>query len=133
PTEVTTPTSVTVAVPVTGPATNPYRRQATVAAYADLTAPDGRLSALLDATEATPVTWVVDPSVLQDARTSEAGAAWADRFAAASTDREVLVLPWGDTDLTALAAAGDTELTTAAIERSEAAALPWTYRIAWPA
>ncbi len=133
PTEVTTPTAVTVAVPVTGPAINPYRRQATVAAYADLTAPDGRLTALLDATEATPVTWVIDPSVLQDARTSEAGAAWADRVAAAAADREMLLLPWGDADLTALARAGDTELTAAAIERAEAAALPWTFRIAWPA
>lgn len=133
PEEVTTPTAVTVAVPVTGPATNPYRRQATVAAYADLTAPGGRLTALLDATEATPVTWVVDPSVLQEARTSEAGAAWADRVAAAAADREVLLLPWGDTDLTALARAGDTALTAAAIERSEAAGLPWTFRIAWPA
>ena len=132
PAEVSTRTAVTVAVPVTGPAVDPYRRQATAQALADLTAPEGRLSAVLAATEAVPVTWVVDPAVVTAARTSEAGAAWADRVITAAEDREVLLLPWGDADLTALTRAGETDLAAAAIARSEAAGVPGSFRLAWP-
>lgn len=126
-------TRVTVAVPVTGPPQNPYRRFATTRALEQLTAPEGRLTALAEAVEATPVTLVADPALLEAARSRGGTAAeWVDRLLGAG--HELLVLPWGDADLTALAAAERTDLVAAAVTRAEEGAPDDArFRVAWPA
>ncbi|HKA68359.1 MAG TPA: DUF6049 family protein, partial [Actinomycetes bacterium] len=84
-------------------------------------APGGRLRGLVDAAAGSPVTWVVDPDLLDTAkhmsegyqirvrggRTAEgsgqdAATDWLDRLRAAIGNAEVLNLPYGDVDLTAL-------------------------------
>ncbi len=83
-------------------------------------APDGRLSGLVDAAAGKPVTWVVDPDLLQTAeqmakgyrvRTEDgtvagtgraAAADWLDRLRAAIGQNQVMNLPYADVDVTAL-------------------------------
>jgi Family of unknown function (DUF6049) len=83
--------------------------------------PGGRLRGLVDAAAGSPVTWVVDPDLLETAEQMsqgyrvrvrggsttagsgrEAAAEWLDRLRAAIGNSEIVSLPYGDVDLTAL-------------------------------
>ena len=130
-----TPTSLSVLVPLTGPA--PTSTAATT--VADQTARGGRLDSLLAATAShRDVTWAVDPSLLTTASEdlSGSGADWAEAVVGASAGRQVQLLPWGDVDLSALAHTDDTALTTLAAQRSATEADEWGLRtsdeFAWP-
>ncbi|MBE1532365.1 DUF6049 family protein [Actinomadura algeriensis] len=91
---------------------------------ADL-APDGRLTRLVNAAKATdtPITWSIDPALLDDVRRmaageytvrepgsdkserkpqSQAAAAWLESLATASRDDSYFTLPYADPDLLAL-------------------------------
>ncbi|MFD0899428.1 DUF6049 family protein [Actinomadura sediminis] len=88
-------------------------------------APEGRLSRLVNAAEATdtPITWAVDPALLDDVRTmasgaytvrapgsdeserkpqSRAAAAWLEALAESAKDDPYFTLPYADPDLVAL-------------------------------
>lgn len=126
-------------------------------------APGGRLARLVSAGQQIaaklPVSWVVDPTVLDDARamTAEsytyaapgsgkqvkgaggaAAAQWLEQIKAATLDQSVVTLPYGDPDLAALRRAGLTgDLTRAHLEGANVTAdvlggTP-TSDIAWPA
>jgi Family of unknown function (DUF6049) len=80
----------------------------------------GRLRGLVDAAAGSPVTWVVDPDLLETAKQMSEGyqvrvrggttagtgrvaaADWLDRLRAAIGNSEIVNLPYGDVDLTAL-------------------------------
>ena len=80
----------------------------------------GRLRGLVDAAAGSPVTWVVDPDLLETAKQMSVGyqvrvrggttagtgrdaaADWLDRLRAAIGNSEIVNLPYGDVDLTAL-------------------------------
>lgn len=134
-----TQTSVSVLVPVTGPAPSADAAEE----VAELAARGGRLDSVLRATAQHPdVTWAVDPWLLAVASgtadpgtaegakgvpsptpsgsstpspsaapsAAEVAEAWASRLVDAGTGREVQALPWGDADVTALAHAGRLDL-----------------------
>lgn len=116
-----TPTTLSVVVPITGPAPAPDE-SAVVAAQV---ATGGRLDRLLRATQTHPgVTWAVDPALLATAAADRTGAGttWASGLVHATDGREVQLLPWGDADVTALAHTGDGELEQLAEERSSTVA-----------
>lgn len=116
-----TPTTLSVLVPITGPA--PTADEATERAA--LTAPGGRLDQVLQATSSHPgVTWAVDPALLTSAESDRtgSGAGWAAELLRSTTGREVQLLPWGDADLSALAHTGDSTVTQLAEARSAQAA-----------
>lgn len=87
------------------------------------TGPTGRLRALLTASAAsTGVSWAIDPALVD--RAADAGpqsAEWLDELRAASEDRDVLALPWGDPDLATLAHADRPDLLSAALASSSTA------------
>ncbi len=82
--------------------------------------PGGRLSTLVDAAAGRPVTWVIDPAVLADASAMADGyqirvggvsrrglrgddaRRWLQELSAASSRREVSVVPYGDVDVTSV-------------------------------
>jgi hypothetical protein len=68
----------------------------------------GRLATIVDAGERAPATWVVDPGVLNSADQLQSPAAddWVDTASAAIQHRRTVVLPYGDPDVAAVAAAG---------------------------
>jgi Family of unknown function (DUF6049) len=125
---------------------------------AGLLAPGGSLSALVEVPGTTPVTWVVDPDLLvtagtmadgyavtaADGTTSEgSGAAdaeaWLSRFGAATEGDELLLLPYANPDLPAVArdderAATDTakQALTATADWVSRAQLAGGTAIAWP-
>ncbi|HUV47583.1 MAG TPA: DUF6049 family protein [Actinomycetes bacterium] len=72
------------------------------------TAPGGRLTTLVRTGADAPVTWVVDPALLDavSALDEPSAAAWIESFRAAAGQREVVALPFGDPDVAAVAAAG---------------------------
>lgn len=154
-----TATRVSVLAPVVGGPVDPHT-DTWVDDLEQLTGPEGRLAAVLDATADHPdVTWVLDPWLVDVAgsehdpdadeppeSTLPSGAsagpqarAWAEALVQATVNRDVVLLPYGDTDLAAIAhAQAGPELTTA-LERSAAVAartgLPGAARsaIVWPA
>lgn len=96
-------------------------------------APDGPLTALVEAPGSAPVTWVVDPDLLATVATMTDGyvvtapegttadgigaadaAAWQEAFGAAVDGHELLFLPYADPDLSALAEAHPDEATRTA-------------------
>ncbi|QGQ20776.1 hypothetical protein GC089_18230 [Cellulomonas sp. JZ18] len=83
----------------------------------------GRLADVLEVVRAHPdVSLAVDPALVATALSADdTTAGWAQDLLAAATGRDVLALPWGDPDLTALAHAGTPDLLAAATERSRAA------------
>ncbi|MCV2392853.1 DUF6049 family protein [Actinotalea sp. M2MS4P-6] len=114
-------TSVSVIVPVTGPAPG----EDAARQVSRLTSPGGRLGDLLAATDSPAVTWAVDPWLLSTALDSDAEsstgpgpASWARSLATASADQGVVTLPWGDADVTALVHDGAESLLTLAEQRS---------------
>jgi len=130
-----TPTTLSIVVPLTGPA--PTTDQAT--SVAAQTASGGRLDEILRATASHPdVTWAVDPMLLTVASAGRGatGSPWADEILQAAEGREIQLIPWGDADVTALAHARATGLAQLAEERSIQAAadlgLDATDVFAWP-
>ena len=131
-----TATRLSILVPIVGPAVDPLTGT-WGQSFETLTQPGGRLSALLSATQTHPgVTWVLDPWLV-DITTSDgedpdapiagglvgpSAKAWATGLLAATTDREIRLLPYGDADIAALAHANAHDLFTDAIRRSEAVA-----------
>lgn len=72
------------------------------------TASGGRLSTLVRTGADAPVTWVVDPALL-DAATALNNPGvdtWVASFTAAAAQRDVVALPYGDPDVAAVAAVG---------------------------
>ena len=130
-----TPTTLSVVVPLTGPA--PTADQST--AVAAQTARGGRLDEVLRATASHPaVTWAVDPKLLAvaDADLLANGSTWAEDVLQAAEGREIQLLPWGDADVSALAHATSAGLALLAEERSAQTAtdlgLDATDVFAWP-
>ncbi len=84
---------------------------------------DGRLADVLAVARSHPdVSLAVDPALVAAARAADGEpGTWAQDLLALSAGRDVMVLPWGDPDLTALAHAGTPDLLRAAVERSRAA------------
>lgn len=143
PSDVATRTTLTVLVPVTGPAPGPEA----AAQLGELTADGGRLADVLDATAgSTAVTWALDPWTLDlavrgpaqldgpvtsslrtaagdaaggtDATDAPAAPAWGAQLLAAAARHEVRLLPWADADVPALAHADDRDLLTASVDRA---------------
>ncbi|MGO1315911.1 MAG: DUF6049 family protein [Cellulomonadaceae bacterium] len=122
---VSTPTRVSVLVPVTGPAPTPAAPESWGVGLGVDTSSDGRLTHLLEATSDADVAWIVDPALVSaaaDGVAGEAGSAWAQELLATSTDREVLALPPHDPDVAALAHADVDPLLTDADASLDAAA-----------
>ncbi|WP_309134218.1 DUF6049 family protein [Cellulomonas sp.] len=117
---------LSVLAPVVGPAQLPADVATDVEpagpALEELAA-GGRLADVLTVVREHPeVSLAVDPALVASARASDGPAAtWAEELLTASAGRDVLVLPWGDPDLTALAHAGTPDLLGAAVARSRAA------------
>lgn len=111
--EVVPQVRVSVLAPVTG-------QTGDETALERATGAGGRLKALADLAAADPdVELAVDPALLSTAAASGPHAtAWADELTAALARRDTFALPWGDTDLAAVAHAGRGELLTAAVELS---------------
>ncbi|HEY9379117.1 MAG TPA: DUF6049 family protein, partial [Jiangellaceae bacterium] len=121
-------------------------------------APDGALTTLVETPGAAPVTWVVDPDLLvsvgtmidgyavtgpEGTTTEGTGAAsaeeWLTAFGAATKDSQVLLLPYANPDLPALAntddrAASDTakQALAATADWASQAELAKAEHIAWP-
>lgn len=75
---------------------------------ASAVAPGGRLSTLVRSGADAPATWVVDPSLIDDASALEQPGAdqWLTSFSTEAADREVVAMPYGDPDVAAVASAG---------------------------
>ncbi|MFS0706439.1 DUF6049 family protein, partial [Cellulomonas sp. 179-A 9B4 NHS] len=118
---------VSVLAPVVGPPTVPAGVDGDVPVPGDglqtLVGPDGRLADVLAVARAHPdVSLAVDPALVAAARAADGEAGtWAQDLLAVAAGRDVMVLPWGDPDLTALAHAGTPDLLRAAVDRSRAA------------
>ncbi|HWS57399.1 MAG TPA: DUF6049 family protein [Actinotalea sp.] len=138
------PTTVTVLVPVVGPVPD-----ATAGSeLAALTASGGRLDRVLRSTADRPVSWALDPWLLEVSPSDPALAAPdavvppqddAGTWPAALIDaapQDVQLLPWGDADVTALAHADETALLATATARSadvaDAAGLSGGALLRWP-
>jgi hypothetical protein len=69
--------------------------------------PKGRLGTLTAAGQSAPVTWLIDPSLLSDvaALGTSSSRTWLTDLPTAIGNRETAVLPYGDPDLAAVAAA----------------------------
>jgi hypothetical protein len=144
-----TATRVSVLVPLVGPAVDPLS-DSWAAALEQLTGPHGRLGTVLAATADAPeATWVLDPWLLDAAGAStdqttdsepdrSLAHQWVTALVDAMTDRDVRLLPFGDTDVAALAHAAAPGPLDLAVERSgdtaDLAGLPETAgtTIAWP-
>lgn len=117
-------------------------------------APGGRLAELTRAADGRPVTWVVDPDLLETAaamtdgyRVSDdtgegdsAAASWLGELSAAagSEDAEVIALPYADVDVAGLAHSDRTEILAQATDRGVDVAASHLGRtpaagVAWPA
>lgn len=119
------PTTVTVLVPVVGPAPD----ASAGAELTSLTATGGRLDRVLHATSGQEVTWALDPwlvgattpaAEVGDGVTSgvDSGLArWRSALLSAAPD-DVQLLPYGDADVSALAHAAAGALLDTAVERS---------------
>lgn len=72
------------------------------------TAPGGRLAHLVTAGTDAPVTWIVDPAMLDAAAGLDepASNAWLAAFQRGTANRDVIALPYGDPDVAAVSAAG---------------------------
>lgn len=150
-----TPTRVSVLAPVVGPPGHPLD-PAWAAAVEQQTTPGGRLAELLAATGAhSVVTWALDPALVRSVAPGRgtpasqapgglaqvpagpAAQAWARALTDAVSARDVMLLPYADADVAALAHNGAGPLWEEAVERSEDAArslrLPATSGIVWPA
>ena len=136
--EEVTPVDVSVLVPVVGPAFDPLDPETAAASLAEDTDKNGRLSAVVSATEGFPaVSWAIDPALVgpttggvDEPATSPAATAWARHTLATANGREVFALPAFDQDWSAYAAAG--------LAPPERAALPaglstWRTDLSWPA
>ena len=125
---------------------------------ADQLAPDGPLTALVKTPGTTPVTWVVDPDLVAtvgtmadgyavtspDGTTTEgtgaaSAEAWLAAFDAATKDQQLLLLPYANPDLAALAEA-DGRTAAATARQAMATTTDWASQtelanaeqIAWP-
>lgn len=118
-----TPTTVSVLVPITGPAVRVGDGQWTEQ-MDELTRTDGRLDAVLTATTGrSSATWALDPWLIEATATGgPAPQAWSSRLLAGTADREVQLLPATDPDVVALAHAGALDLLTLASEEASAVA-----------
>jgi hypothetical protein len=142
PAEVATRTTLSILVPVTGPAPGPGAAEELTA----LTSGGGRLADVLDATAGAPgVAWAVDPWVVDlavhgpaqldgaaaigradrsakaaDAAATPAPAApgWGAQLIAAADSHEVRLLTWGDADVPALTHAAAGNLLAESVERA---------------
>jgi hypothetical protein len=83
--------------------------------------PRGRLGTLTSVGADAPVTWVVDPSLLSDVEAlgTQKAEGWLSALPGAASEREVAVVPFGDPDLAAVAAADQVELLRRALARGE--------------
>ncbi|ADG76582.1 conserved hypothetical protein [Cellulomonas flavigena DSM 20109] len=117
---------VSLLVPVVGPAAVPEGVELTAPGptLGELVQPGHRLDAALEtARSSADVALVVDPALLDAARTGTSqAAAWADELTSVAVGRDVVALPWSDPDLTALAHAGALDLLDAATDATDAAA-----------
>lgn len=150
-----TATRVSVLAPLVGGPVDPFS-ETWVDELEELTAPDGRLGSVLAATAEHPeVTWFLDPWLADVTTPGATGASdgsddaspdaglvardWAQELYDATTDRDVVLLPYGDSDLAALAHAGAGSVLSTALELSAEVAgrtpLPdvASTAIAWPA
>lgn len=103
--------NVTLVMPITAPATS--RGLLTSDQLAILTAPDGALTAQLDAVDRTPTALAIDPAIPAAIRVLGASApssavAWLDRLDSLPNDR--FALQFGDADVATQVAAGQTPL-----------------------
>ncbi|QCB95052.1 DUF6049 family protein [Cellulomonas shaoxiangyii] len=123
---------VSVLAPVVGPPTVPAALEGEATVPGDdletLAGPGGRLAEVLDVARAHPdVSLAVDPALVASARAADGAAGtWSQDLLTVAAGRDVMVLPWGDPDLTALAHAGTPDLLQAAVERSRAATVGGT-------
>jgi len=118
-------------------------------------APGGRLATLVDAAAGRPVTWVVDPALLADASAMADGyqvqvgsesrrglgaddaQRWLQELSAASSRREVSVVPYGDVDVTSVLDADQSALVRGGARWGDALATsvlgrPVRRDLAWP-
>lgn len=116
--EVVPQVRVAVVAPVTGPTTD-------AAALEQATGPGGRLRALADLATADPdVELAADPALVAAAAAGGThAAAWASDLTADLARRDAFALPWGDTDLAAVAHADRPQLLATAIALSGASSL----------
>jgi hypothetical protein len=72
------------------------------------TSPGGRLATLVNTGADAPVTWLVDPALLDAAAALDdpSTTSWISSFKAATDRREVVTLPYGDPDVAAISTAG---------------------------
>lgn len=132
------PTRLSMIVPVVGPSVDPHAE--VTESLDQLVRPSGRLGAVLAATGGhTDVTWAVDPWLVEralDDGTAPARA-WAQGVVAATTGRDVVLLPAGDADVAALAHAGADAALGTAVEEAERsgdeAGLPGGIQLVLPA
>ena len=111
PSTVTAPTGVSVAMPITVPATT--GQFLTAASLAADTGPAGTLTAQLDATAGRNVALGIDPRIIVSIRRLGVNAppsalAWLDRLE--RTHNEKFALPYADADVTGLRQAGATSI-----------------------
>ena len=86
--------------------------------------PKGRLGTLTSSGQSAPVTWLIDASLLSDAAAigSVASRSWLSGLPAAIGGRETAVVPYGDPDLAAVAAADRVDLLRRATAQAKAVA-----------
>ncbi len=116
--EVVPQVRVAVVAPVTGGTADP-------SALEQATGPGGRLSTLADLASADPdVDLAVDPALVAAAAAGGPNAtAWAASLTANLARRDTFALPWGDTDLAAVAHADRPQLLSTAIGLSASSGL----------
>ncbi len=129
-TDVLRPPRVSVVVPVTGTGPQPGSGVTDAGLLTELTRDGGRLDAVLRAADVPGVTIALDPSVLTAGTTDGPGTQpapstgtgsgdgdplgpveqWRERVREVAADHDVVMLPYGDPDLAALAHADQTEI-----------------------
>ncbi len=121
------PTRISVVVPVTGTTPQPGSGLTDAKALTEQTTGGGRLDSVLEAAAVPGATMALDPSVLTAGPADDSGSApspttgsgdsttdpveeWRERVRGVAADHDVLMLPYGDPDLAALAHAGRREI-----------------------
>ena len=102
--------------------------------------PNGRLGTLSSAGSTAPVTWMIDPSLLSDVAALDTpnARAWLADLPSAIGSRETAIVPYGDPDVAAVAAAGQADLLRRATSRGQGLAEKILGRnvrtdLSWPA
>lgn len=123
PSQTVEPTTVSVLVPITGPAPGADAAQQVA------TLAGGRLGDVLAATAGSAATWAVDPWLVDTAvngtadlpeESADTAQQWGRTLLSAAESRDVALLPWGDADVTALVHDDLTEVLDLAERRSAA-------------